>query len=501
MLYQPRYKPGQILCGTGQTVIVTGWTLREAIARYLQPHEFAGIGQLYSPTRGISFLVRNLFCNPHVRSVITIDATQADRNAGGCQCLVDFFQHGVEPGQTDTGRDCWRIRSAIVGFIDPEIPAEAIAQLRQSVTVYPCTSLADAIAQAHHLAQQSSLPAWAEPQEFPLSEGQTLPQPGPRYGHRLEGRTIAETWVKILQRITSIGQVRPTAYDGYWQELIDLVAIVTDEPAGFYFPDPNYLPVSREFLADYQAQILADAPATEKHREGVKYTYGQRLRSWFGVDQIEQVIERLVRDRNSARAVLSLWDAEADGRHSANPPCLNHIWVRIADDTLTLTATFRSNDMYSAWVANAMGLRSLQAHLCDEIATRSGQPLTIGALITISQSAHIYDDCWENARQVIATHYPLLCRDRQFADPSGSFLVGVAGGQITVEQLTPGSGEVVNCWQGKTAKRLYQMIASACPAIELEHGFYLGSELQKAELAAQYSTQFKYEQDKPLAIL
>jgi len=30
--------------------------------------------------------------------------------------------------------------------------------------------------------------------------------------------------------------------------------------------------------------------------EGVKYTYGQRLRSWFKHDQIEQVIQKLVAD-------------------------------------------------------------------------------------------------------------------------------------------------------------------------------------------------------------
>jgi thymidylate synthase len=48
--------------------------------------------------------------------------------------------------------------------------------------------------------------------------------------------------------------------------------------------------------------------------------------------------------------------------------------------------------MFSAWPANAMGLRALQHHIRDEIASQSEYDLTMGPLITISQSAHIYDD-------------------------------------------------------------------------------------------------------------
>jgi thymidylate synthase len=146
--------------------------------------------------------------------------------------------------------------------------------------------------------------------------------------------------------------------------LIDLTAVITDEPEGFYFPEPNYLPIERRFVGDYIAQVVEDAPT----REGVKYTYGQRLRSWFGRDQIEQAINALVADPNTSRAALNLWDA-ADYEHS-NPPCLNHLWVRILNRRLSLTATFRSNDMFSAWPANAMGLRALQHLFVTALAMR-----------------------------------------------------------------------------------------------------------------------------------
>ncbi|MFO8038280.1 MAG: thymidylate synthase [Sodalinema sp.] len=493
--YQPHYKPNQLICGTGTTAIVSGWTVKEAIAKHLQPQDYAVIGQLYSPTRGISVLVRNLLLNPQVRDLIIVDATREDRNAGSGRCLADFFAQGVRPGQTESGRDCWVINSPIVGYLDAELPEAAIATLRESITCHRVEDVKSALHLARTIAQQPSPKPWGVPQSFPEAIVESPLKPGRRYGHRLEGRTIAETWVKLIHRIRRTGTLRNTQHDSQWQELINLMAIVTDEPPEFYFPDPNYLPVSRDFVADYVGQIQDDAVS----KDGVKYTYGQRLRSWFGVDQIQQVVQQLRDNPDSARAVMSLWDAQQDGQANGSPPCLNHIWTRIVDGELSLTATFRSNDMFGAWVANAMGLRALQQHLRETLEVQAGLNLDLGPLITISESAHIYDDCWENADTLIEQQYPKLLKNRSFADPSGSFTILISGrtGEIVVEHLTPGSGEPVGCYVGKTAKRLYQTIAADCPVLETEHALYLGTELQKAEISLKL--ELEYQQDKPLS--
>jgi thymidylate synthase len=502
--YRPLCKPNQLICGTGQTAVVTGWTVKGAVAKKLEPQDYAVIGQLYSATRGINLLLRNLLANPHVRYAVILNATREDRNARACECLLDFFKHGFEAGKSDTGRECWVVRSPIPGYIDPEIPAEALEQIRSSVEWREAGSIAEAVTQVKAFAGRELLEPWGDRLHFPLEELNPSILPGPRYGHRIEGRTIAETWVKIIHRIKTTGLIRPTAYDGQWQELIDLMATVTDEPAAFFFPEPNYLPISPPFVQQYISQILADAP----HQEGVKYTYGQRLRSWFGRDQIQQAIAKLAADPDSARVVMSLWDVH-DYEAGDSPPCLNHIWLRIADDQLSLTATFRSNDMFSAWPANAMGLRALQQQILTEIQTLWEQlphqkptsapdALRLGPLVTISQSAHIYDDCWENADRVIAAQYPRICQDRDYDDPSGSFVVSIQNDELVVEHMTPGSGEVVNCYAGKTATQLYQQIAAASPALQVEHALYLGSELKKAEIALQMGQPQLYEQDKPL---
>ncbi|BBG58023.1 thymidylate synthase [uncultured phage] len=504
IMFNAIYKPNQLIIGTGYIAICTGWTPAKSVASKLDPSDYAVIGNLYSASRGINFLVRNLLANPHVRDLVVMDSTREDKNSGSVQCLKDFFENGVYRGKNDVGKPCWVIDSLVKGYIDVDIPLEVLNQLRSSVTLRDSLTTYAILATVYGANKP-----WAEPMVFPYNEPTSEVEPGPLYGHRIEGKTIAETWIKILQRIKTTGTIRPTGYDGKWQELIDLMAIVTDEPEDFYFPEPNYLPLDREYLKNYIPQILDDAD----YREGVKYTYGQRLRSWFGQDQIEQVINKLVKEIDSASAVMSLWDSGTGGSNESNlyqtirrygrdggdsdhnhggSPCLNHIWVRVVDNEVSLTATFRSNDMFSAWPANAMGLRALQHHIRDEIASQSEYNLTLGPLITISQSAHIYDDCWENVEQLINNQYQAIINQefRSYSDPTGNFLVETDGNNITVSQLTP-IGEFVRKWEGKNPLKLIRQIVADCPSIQPFHIGYLAREIERA---SQQKTN--YTQDK-----
>jgi thymidylate synthase len=485
--YQAQHKPNQLIYGHGQTAVITGWTVKQAIAKHLQPEDYAVIGQLYSPTRGINLLIRNLLLNPHVRYLVVVNATKEDKNAGAGECLLDFFRNGVEESFSDTGRKSWVIRSGIPGYIDIEIDINTLEKLRHSVEYKEVKSIPEAVKQVLSYAQLEVLPPWGTPVEFPISIVEPTVLPGTRYGHRIEGKTIAETWIKIIHRIKTTGTIRPTGYDGQWQELIDLMAIVTDEPTDFYFPEPNYLPIDRPFLEEYISQILDDAP----YREGLKYTYGQRLRSWFGRDQIDQIIQKLIGEIDAASAVMNLWDVK--DHEKGGSPCLNHIWLRVVDNELSLTATLRSNDMFAAWPANAMGLRALQQYIRNEICQRSEYDLKMGPLITISQSAHIYDDTWSNAEQLIKQQYANICKKIDYHDPAGNFLIEIAENKIVVTQTTPGSGEVVACYSSKDALKLIREIYTATPSIRGDHAGYLGIELQRASDCLK--TGVKYIQD------
>lgn len=505
--FKPIYKANQLITGTGKMAIVTGWTPKEIIAKKIAKRNYAVVGQLYSPTRGINFLIRNLLANPHVRGITILNGTKEDKDAGGCQCLLDFFRYGVKKSTTETGRECWLIESPITGYIDQEIPIEALETLRHNFAVYDVEKIAEAIPYINKFNELFEfVEPYGEPATFPYLEPTAERKPGTIYGHRIEGKTVAQTWIKILNAVHSTGIVRPTGYGGQWQELIDLIAIVTDEPRDFYFPEPNYLPCDPQSIANYLPKILEDAP----YRSEIKYTYGQRLRSWFGKDQVEQVIQKLIVERDAASAVMNLWDSgsgnpesfywseydhtphpgtergnrdagDSDHDHSGSP-CLNHIWVRIIDDTLSMTATLRSNDMFGAWPSNTMGLRALQYHILDQINDRSDYNLIAGPLITVSQSAHIYDHCWDNIDRLISNQYEKIASDqiKEYDDPVGNFLVEFIAPEIVVTRLTP-TGEVVEKFTGYNPLKLIREIVIAIPTISPAHAAYLAIEIEKAK--------------------
>jgi thymidylate synthase len=503
-MYKPISQESKLLIGEGNVAVVTGWTPSKQVQRVLDISDYAVIGNLYSAERGISFLVRNLLANPFVHTLILITATKEDENAGSNQCLADFFSHGYYKGFSTLGNPCWVINSNITGYIDIEIPDFALNLLRNSISYIQSTNITSSIPVIKECNKKQVTP-YSKPLIFAVEEYIAKRLKGDIFGQKVQGETIAETWVKILHRIRTNGIIRP--FDGgQWQELINLISVITNEPEEPYFPDPNFLPIKQEFLEKYKSQIMGD----DIYKGGVKYTYGQRLRSWFGKDQIQEVIEKLIKEIDTASAVMSLWDSgsgnqiwqqkgddadcenaiarfgrdlgDSDHDHSGSP-CLNHISIRVIEEKLTLTATFRSNDMYSAWVANAMGLRELQKHIRDEVNKSSNYDLKLGNLMIISQSAHIYDDTWGFVDSLIKKE-PMP----NYSDCVGNFLIEYTD-KIIVTQLQ--SGEVVRLYEGTNPLNLIRKISLENPSIELNHLGYLGVELAKAQLKKQ-----EYKQDR-----
>ncbi|HEY9598387.1 MAG TPA: thymidylate synthase [Cyanophyceae cyanobacterium] len=443
-MYQPICKQSGLILGKGTVVVVTGWKPTEAIASHLSPDQYAAVGNLYSPA-GVSYLIRNILANPQVTGVLMLATTKQDENSGSVQALEEFFKGS--------------------SYKIPDIPQDDLERVRE--LSYLCLHSYDAETLAEYLQYLSDrpplggLPKYYHP---PVVESPVVP--GPFWGHRIEAPTVAQAWVKILHRIRSTGKESPSGY-GIRQELIDLMTVVSEEPEEFDVPD--WLPVDRPFLQNYLPQILEDAPV------GVKYTYGSRMRSHFGVDQIEQVVSKLVNEIDAASAVINLWDVADHTRGGS--PCLNHLWFRVIDGALSLTAIFRSNDMFDAWCANAFGLRALQMHVRDRINQETGWGITLAPLITLSESAHIYDHSYEYADKVIRERYGKW--PKRYDDPVGNFEVSLEGGEIVVSRMLP-LGTVCRRYRGKNPIKVVGAIAQDAPALQPDHALYLGTQLHKA---------------------
>ena len=196
-MFNAIYKPNQLILGSGYIAICTGWTPAKSVAAKLDPSDYAVIGNLYSASRGINFLVRNLLANPHVCDLVVMDSTREDKNSGSVQCLKDFFGNGVYKGKNDVGKECWVIDSLVKGYIDIDIPLEVLNQLRSSVTLRD--SLTTYAILMLRLSVYGANKPCAEQMVLPYNEPTSEVKPGPRYGHRIEGKTIAETWIKYCK--------------------------------------------------------------------------------------------------------------------------------------------------------------------------------------------------------------------------------------------------------------------------------------------------------------
>jgi len=139
-------------------------------------------------------------------------------------------------------------------------------------------------------------------------------------------------------------------------------------------------------------------------------------------------------------------------------------------------ATFRSNDMYSAWVANAMGLRHLQLQIVEALVDGGIDDLEPGKLVTNSLSAHIYEHSFL-AADVLATKRN---KKQSYFDNVGNFLICWDKPQSVcyVAQEYP-QGIAAREYRSNDALKLIREIFHHNPAIRGDHAGYLALEIQK----------------------
>ncbi len=449
--------------------IATGWTIASNVSKHLEANNYFVLKELYSCTPGINLLIRNLLANTNIRYLFLLKASKYDLNSGSIDCLLDFFANGVRLGKTSGGRNAWIVESKHAAYIDIEIPKNALDCLRFSVQSYKFEDIFSLVKAVKSFSGKSCN-LWASPMIFPENKPIVSTVSGELNGHRIQSKFIHEAWVKILHRIRSLGKIDISSSNILWQELLNFTVIITEEPEELIFPEPNYLPTSREFINKYVQQILCIGDNSN--------SYGTRINEYFGVNQIENVINMLKTSQISNRLVINLWDANTD-IFSQSPPCLNHIWIKIYNNQFYLTALFRSNDMFSAWVSNAMGLRRLQYYIFSQI--KNFYPdIKIGSLTIISESAHIYENSWVAADDVICSYYQRIANQKVFDDPVGNFVIEVDSNRILVTHVTK-DGEEIAKYSGISCNLICSKILVNNPSILASHAAYLGIELAKAQ--------------------
>ena len=443
--------------------IITLWTKKEKILEKLTS-DYAIVGQLYSADEGVNALLRNLLANKAITNLIIIGA---DLSKSG-QSLSKFFENGINKNHQIIGLENITI--------DKEIPIEIIDALRKNVKLHDLREIKDFSELNDFILSLGKSKSWGKPDIFPkkeLAPPQTYPSE--KSGFIIRSNNIDNAWIQILDYVINFGVIKKSQYSEDQKEIIALTTVIEDE-------DPENPKITHCFdfnssdLESYYPQVLS-----ANKIEGVEYTYGQRLRNYKGVDQIDKIISKLQKTAHTRRAIAFTWDVETDYDNEKSP-CLNMVHCIIQEGKLFMTAYFRSNDMYNAWPKNAFALRKLQKLIVDEVG------VTLGSLITISNSAHIYKSSWKKAKAVIDNFKIPL---KRIGDPRGNLIIRVQDSEIYVLRESP-DGKRLSEIKGKTAFELYPKLVELVS--EKSHAFYLGTELQKAEMAIKEGK--KYVQDQ-----
>lgn len=125
--------------------------------------------------------------------------------------------------------------------------------------------------------------------------------------------------------------------------------------------------------------------------------YGYRLREYYGFDQVAIACRMLRDDPSCRRAVLQIWDANADlDTDSKDLPCNDTVMLRVYESPLTMhrsgrvldiTVCNRSNDaVWGAYGANAVQFSVLQEYMAEHIG------VGVGRYMQVSNNMHVYTE-------------------------------------------------------------------------------------------------------------
>ena len=127
--------------------------------------------------------------------------------------------------------------------------------------------------------------------------------------------------------------------------------------------------------------------------------YGYRWRQQFDLskahgrpfrDQLTTIVDLLRKDPDSRRAVLQIWDAEADlGVASKDLACNTQAMFKVRAGRLNMTVSNRSNDIiWGCYGANAVHFSMLLEYMAARIGVEAG------VYRQMSDSYHAYVDTW-----------------------------------------------------------------------------------------------------------
>ncbi|WP_316359375.1 thymidylate synthase [Candidatus Neptunichlamydia sp. REUL1] len=142
----------------------------------------------------------------------------------------------------------------------------------------------------------------------------------------------------------------------------------------------NYLPRAMEFSDDKKVWRGA---------------YGPRLRDWNGIDQLRKIIE-VLHQKDSKRAVISIFDPDRDFVESKDIPCNNWLQFVLREGKLNLNVVVRANDLF--WGFSGINFFEWST-LLEMMAFWTGSE--VGSITWFAGSLHFYERHFDKVSPII----------------------------------------------------------------------------------------------------
>lgn len=436
----------------------------------------AALGTLYG--NGLRELLRNLLYNPQIDTLVVYGRNRS----GSLEELQAFFERGLEPyteapvsyEPTPLGTPApVRIRSTrrvIDNLVRPE--------LFERTPVIHYFGSPQANPDAYDLVRflrgyRPEPPPSGRRVRIPLPLVRVSCFPSNSRAHTIIAEDPLTAWKDLVATIQRFG-VPVILAKGERRELQN-VKVIVEKPAAVPDSFLSRYGFDPERLRRYQHDILSGSIEPDE-----TYNYGNRLRAYFGVDSIAEVVRRLRNDPQDRKAYAVLWDPRRDLSAQSGHPCLVSLFFRTFQGVLTLTAVFRTHNALDAWMVNFYGLMAVLDSVSRSV------PLPAGPITVFSHSISIDPGQMDRAA-LIAAEKTFRYRE----DFMGYFRITLDGDAILVEHR---HGDVtLKTYRHAKASRIQHELVRDIALSDINHALYLGRQLERAERCLKDGTPFVQE--------
>jgi thymidylate synthase len=465
----------------GTIGIITLWSGIDYIERLLRnagvnlnpdTSPIAVIGTLYG--NGLRELLRNLLYNPQIDSLILFGRNRS----GSAEDLIAFFENGIEPlPATQAGSYSFQGAEPVIikgrkriidGLVTPEIfhnrlkvffagepqNREALEKVRSFIEKY----------------RSDGKPRTAERIAVPLPVFSVSYYPSNPRTHTIWADDPLTAWKDLIHCLFFFGN--PVELRKGRRRELQNVKVVVEQPQPVPDSDLERYGFDPLYVRRYEREFLSGELSDD-----TSYTYGHRMRCYFGRDQIQDVITRLRDDPEDRRSYIVLWDPRRDLLTEESAPCFVSAFFRRYGGKLTLTATFRTHNALDAWLVNLHGLMALQRYVAEAVG------MAPGAITVISHSISLDEGELDRASRIASEK-----EFRYRLDPMGYFRISLDGDAILVEYCH--EDVVLKTYRSDKAARLQHEIARDGIVSEISHAIYLGRQLERAERCLKEGKEF-----------